>query len=72
MGILRKHQRSSLGMALVFHLLEAVRMPLVKRGVERIELSWTLEDNRGMRHIKERIGARVYKTYRIYEKDLIG
>jgi hypothetical protein len=70
MGILRKHQRSSLGMALVFHLLEAVRVPLVQRGVERIELSWTLEDNRGMRHIKERIGARVYKTYRIYEKQL--
>jgi GNAT superfamily N-acetyltransferase len=72
MGILRKHQRSSLGMALVFHLLEAVRAPLVKRGVERLELSWTLEDNRPMRHIKERIGARVYKTYRIYEKELGG
>jgi hypothetical protein len=72
MGIVRKHQRSSLGMALVFHLLEAVRGPLVKRGVERLELSWTLEDNRGMRHIKERIGARVYKTYRIYEKELVG
>jgi hypothetical protein len=72
MGIVRKHQRSSLGMALVFHLLAAVREPLVKRGVEKLELSWTLEDNRPMRHIKERIGARVYKTYRVYEKDLVG
>jgi hypothetical protein len=72
MGVLRKYQRSSLGMALVFHLLDAVQGPLVRRGVERLELSWTLEDNHAMRHIKERIGAHVYKTYRIYEKDLAG
>jgi hypothetical protein len=71
MGIRQRHQRSSLGMALVFRLLEAVRAPLLDRRVSRIELSWTLEDNRGMRHIKERIGAEVYKTYRIYDKPLV-
>lgn len=70
MGMRRAYQRSALGMALVFHLLEAVREPLLDRGVEKVELSWTLEDNRPMRHIKERIGARVYKTFRIYDKAL--
>src|SRR5262249_21739832 len=65
MGMRKKYQRSTTGMALVTHLLEAVRVPLVERGMHRIELSWTLEDNRPMRHIKERLGARVYKTYRI-------
>jgi hypothetical protein len=70
MGMRRKHQRSATGMALVFHLLEAVRGPLLERGMRNVELSWTLEDNRPMRHIKERIGARVYKTFRIYEKAL--
>jgi len=72
MGMRRKYQRSVTGMALVTHLLEAVRVPLRERGMHRIELSWTLEDNRPMRHIKERLGARVYKTYRIYEKALPG
>lgn len=71
MGIRQSHQRSSLGLALVFRLLEAVREPLLRRNVQRLELSWTLEDNRGMRHIKERIGAEVYKTYRVYDKPLV-
>jgi hypothetical protein len=70
MGMRKKHQRSATGIALVFGLLEAVRGPLLERGMRRIELSWTLEDNRGMRHIKDRIGARVYKTYRVYDKAL--
>jgi hypothetical protein len=71
MGIRKEHQRSALGMALVFTMLEAVRIALVAHGVERLEMSWTLEDNRGMRHIKEKIGAHVYKTYRIYERALV-
>ena len=70
MGVRKEYQRSAVGMTLVFALLEAVRGPLVAHGVDRLEMSWTLEDNRGMRHIKERIGARLYKTYRIYERSL--
>ncbi len=34
------------------------------------ECSWILEDNWEMRRGLERMGARVYKTYRIYEKAL--
>ncbi|MFQ5664827.1 MAG: GNAT family N-acetyltransferase [Candidatus Binatia bacterium] len=71
MGVRHAYQRSSLGMALVFLLVEAVRGPVAQRGIEQMELSWTLEDNRAMRHIKERLGARLYKTYRIYEKTLV-
>lgn len=70
MGVRKEYQRSAVGMSLVFALLDAIRGPLIARDVDRLELSWTLEDNRGMRHIKERIGARVYKTYRIYERSL--
>jgi len=33
-----------------------------------VECSWILEDNWAMRRGLERMGARVYKTYRIYEK----
>jgi GNAT superfamily N-acetyltransferase len=37
-------------------------------GYRRGEYSWILEDNHTMRTPLERAGARVYRTYRIYEK----
>ncbi|GIW42605.1 MAG: DNA-binding protein [Candidatus Binatia bacterium] len=70
MGVRRRYQRSALGMALVFLMIEAVREPLLSRGFQRVELSWILEDNLAMRHVLERIGARPYKRYRVYEKEL--
>jgi hypothetical protein len=36
----------------------------------RIEFSWVLEDNRDVNQPVERLGARKYKTYRIYQKAL--
>ena len=36
----------------------------------KVELSWILEDNLPMRHILERLGTRIYKTYRVYGKML--
>ncbi|MBV8805741.1 MAG: hypothetical protein JO042_11850 [Sinobacteraceae bacterium] len=39
-------------------------------GFRWIELSWILEDNLPMRRILERLGARAYKTYRVYGKVL--
>jgi hypothetical protein len=33
-------------------------------------LSWILEDNLPMRRILERLGARAYKTYRVFGKKL--
>ena len=44
---------------------------LTKEGLERIELSWMLEDNLPMRRVIESIGGRIYKTYRIYEKPVV-
>ena len=43
---------------------------LQRCGLERVELGWILEDNMPMRRVLEAIGARVYKTYRIYEKEI--
>jgi GNAT superfamily N-acetyltransferase len=43
----------------------------VKRGgYRRIEFSWILEDNIPVQRLIEMIGARLYKTYRIYEQRL--
>jgi hypothetical protein len=36
----------------------------------RAEFSWVLEDNRDVNQPAEQVGARRYKTYRIYEKQL--
>lgn len=42
----------------------------VAAGYRRAECSWILEDNWEMRRGLERLGARPYKTYRLYEKTL--
>jgi len=70
MGVRRRYHDSMLGAALAFSVIAAVQPPGLKRGIKKIELSWILEDNKGMRNILEAIGSRVYKTYRIYAKDL--
>jgi GNAT superfamily N-acetyltransferase len=41
-----------------------------KNGYPVVECSWILEDNWDMRRALERMGARLYKTYRVYEKQL--
>ena len=41
-----------------------------KHGYVRAECSWILDDNWEMRRGLERMGAVIYKTYRVYEKPL--
>ena len=56
----------------------AIGAPLYKRtwdngreaNVKGAECSWILEDNHRMRGALEKMGARIYKTYRIYGGDL--
>jgi hypothetical protein len=38
--------------------------------MERLEFSWVIEDNTRSMALCQRAGGRVYKTYRIYGKDL--
>lgn len=42
----------------------------LKRGFERSELSWILEDNTLMLRGVEMLGGRIYKTYRLYERPI--
>jgi len=51
-------------------VINAVKASLCERGIEEVELSWILEDNQGMHSILEKIGSTLYKTYRIYQKEL--
>jgi GNAT superfamily N-acetyltransferase len=41
-----------------------------QKGYQRCEMSWILESNDMMNRIIERLGGKVYKTYRIYQKPL--
>ena len=70
MGVRGRYHNSLMGAALAFGMFADVQQAALKRGLKEVELSWILEDNMGMRNIIESLGGRVYKTYRIYSKDL--
>lgn len=70
MGVRRKFARSRRGQLLPFMLIDAGASQARALGYRNAELSWILEDNGPMRSILEAAGARIYKTYRIYEKTL--
>ncbi len=70
MGVRKKYQKSLTGSALAFGVIEKLLRYHLARGAKRGELSWVLEDNLPMRRIIEAMGAKPYKTYRIYEKAL--
>ena len=41
-----------------------------KGGYRRVEFSWILEDNIPIQRLVEMIGGRLYKQYRVYEKNV--
>ena len=70
MGVRSQYHDSLMGAALAFGVIADLQQPALKRGIKEVELSWILEDNMGMRNIIESTNGRVYKTYRIYSKQL--
>ena len=70
MGISKAYQGSLIGTALVYRLIDALREPARRAGMERVEMSWILADNQPMRNIIESLGGVVTKRYRLYEKAL--
>ncbi len=72
MGVRREFQHTRMGPALAFSVMRALHGPIIARGLNRVEASWILEQNRGMRNIMEQVGGIVTKRYRIYQKSLTG
>lgn len=70
MGVLKRYQGSLLGAALAYRVIGDMKRDVQRLGIRELELSWILEDNRGVRGIIENVGGRAYKTYRIYTRDL--
>ena len=67
-GIKPGYRRRGLDALLGLETLRAAR----RLGYDGAELGWTTEDNELMNRAIESIGARRYKTYRIYEKPAVG
>ncbi len=70
MGVMSRYQETLLGAALAYRVINDMQEDVVRYGMEKIELSWILEDNKGVRNIIEDFGGTVYKTYRIYDRDI--
>ena len=68
MGVKREYASSMRGKRLPFQLIAAAAVEAQALNYEACEYSWILEDNMPMRAICEAWGAKIYKTYRIYEK----
>jgi GNAT superfamily N-acetyltransferase len=66
LGMKPGYQRSGIGAALYLRCFQQG----AANGYENAEASWILEDNGPMRQAMEKIGAYVYKTYRVYERPL--
>jgi hypothetical protein len=70
LGVKEKFRASRKYGALVAVLYEEVAIRGSKRGYRGGELGWTLEDNVQINKGIERMGAKHYKTYRVYQRDL--
>ncbi len=65
LGVMPEFRKRGLDLILIKHI--------VTHGVavwDGAELSWVLENNAGMIHAIEECGCRLYKRYRVYQKDL--
>jgi GNAT superfamily N-acetyltransferase len=66
LGVAPEHRNKGFELAMIHALYERV----MAREFRRCEASWTLEDNHAMNHVIEAGGARHYKTYRMYQKEI--
>jgi hypothetical protein len=66
LGVKDKYRGKGLESAM---LIEGLKVG-INAGVRESEASWILEDNVMMCRVLEAIGGRVYKTYRLYQKQL--
>jgi ribosomal protein S18 acetylase RimI-like enzyme len=64
LGVVEKYRRAGIAEMLVLRVMEET---MIKRGITG-ELSMTLEDNVLINRFLEAIGAKRYKTYRIYTR----
>lgn len=67
LDVLKEYRRRGVAEMLILHTLDYGKNVL---GYTGAELSWTFEENDAVNRTIESVGAKRYKTYRIYEKGL--
>jgi len=67
MGVIKEYQNR--GIDLLMHYYSF--MSGLPKGYEKAELSWVLEDNVKMIKEAEMFEAKIYKTYRIFDKEIL-
>jgi hypothetical protein len=72
MGVRQKYQNTIYGPAMAYLLIEAGFKVGRAKGLDRVEMSWILESNKGVRNIIEKFGGKITKRYRMYQKTLAG
>lgn len=70
MGVRKRLHGKPLGAAFAYKIIDMVNSANMDTGVTSSELSWILETNADMLTMLTDIGAEIYKTYRIYEREL--
>ena len=70
MGVRKKYLTSLQGPMIVGSLMNRVINEIIRLGIDKVEMSWVLEDNIPMRRLAEKMGGEEYKTYRIFQKSL--
>ena len=70
MGVRREYHHTRFGPGLALSVVQALREPGLRKGVEEVEMSWILEHNDAMKNIIDILGGHQSKRYRVYEKCL--
>jgi GNAT superfamily N-acetyltransferase len=66
MGVKKEYQKMGIDAGFYHDVIQAGK----RNNYVGAEISWVLEDNFAMKQTAEKLGAKVYKTYRIYDKKL--
>jgi GNAT superfamily N-acetyltransferase len=66
MGVLEEYRNRGIDLSFYYHTY----LNGLKKGFTSAELSWVEEDNVAMNNVARKMNAKVYKTYRIFEKTL--
>lgn len=66
MGVRFKYQKRGIDSVFYLDIIKEGN----RKGFRGAEISWVLETNTAMRQTAEKLGAHIYKTYRIYTKTL--
>jgi len=68
LGVLKEYRNRGIDAALYYQLFNVG----TSKGYDSAEMSWILEDNEPMNRALIAMGARKYKTWRLYERELKG